>query len=110
MCYLGDAANNTANSLLVTGALLGMDVRIVGPETLLPSPPVRTTARALGERSDARISIGNDAASAVKGADFLYTDVWVSMGEPPPIGMSASTRCCPSRSTPISWPPPATPR
>ncbi len=83
LCYLGDASNNTANSLLVTGALLGMDIRIVGPETLLPSPPVETLARDLGERSDAGISVGSDVGSGVKGADFIYTDVWVSMGEPP---------------------------
>ncbi len=83
LCYLGDASNNTANSLLVTGALLGMDVRIVGPETLLPSPQVQAMADRLGERSDARISVGSDVQSGVKGADFIYTDVWVSMGEPP---------------------------
>ena len=83
LCYLGDASNNTANSLLVTGALLGMDVRIVGPETLLPSPQVQAMAKRLGERSDARISVGSDVPSGVRGADFIYTDVWVSMGEPP---------------------------
>jgi ornithine carbamoyltransferase len=83
LCYLGDASNNTANSLLVTGALLGMDVRIVGPETLLPSPQVQGVANQLGERSDARISVGSDVQSGVRGADFIYTDVWVSMGEPP---------------------------
>jgi len=83
LCYLGDAANNTANSLLVTLALLGMDIRIVGPESLLPSPEVQKIARQLGERSDARITIGTDALSGVRGADFIYTDVWVSMGEPP---------------------------
>ncbi len=83
LCYLGDASNNTANSLLVTGSLLGMDVRIVGPETLLPSPQVQAMAKRLGERSDARISVGSDVQSGVRGADFIYTDVWVSMGEPP---------------------------
>ncbi|MGA3147500.1 MAG: ornithine carbamoyltransferase [Acidimicrobiales bacterium] len=83
LCYLGDASNNTANSLLVTGALLGMDVRIVGPETLLPTPQVQAMADRLGERSDARISVGSDVQSGVRGADFIYTDVWVSMGEPP---------------------------
>ena len=83
LCYLGDASNNTTNSLLVTGALLGLDVRIVGPETLLPSPRVQAMAKELGERSDARISVGSDVQSGVRGADFIYTDVWVSMGEPP---------------------------
>jgi ornithine carbamoyltransferase len=82
LCYLGDARNNTANSLLVTGALLGMDVRIAGPEALLPSPEVQALAKELGTRSDARITVGDDVLPAVAGADFLYTDVWVSMGEP----------------------------
>lgn len=83
LCYLGDASNNTANSLLVTGALLGMDIRIAGPEALLPSPFVRALANELGIRSDARITVGKDALTSVAGADFIYTDVWVSMGEPP---------------------------
>ena len=82
LCYVGDASNNTAHSLLVTGALLGMDIRIAGPGTLLPSPEVQALATELGARSDARITVGDDVASAVAGADFVYTDVWVSMGEP----------------------------
>jgi len=81
-CYLGDARNNTANSLLVTGALLGMDVRVAAPEALWPSPDVQSIARELASRSGARITITEDSASAVRGADFLYTDVWLSMGEP----------------------------
>ena len=80
-CYLGDGRNNTANSLLVTGALLGMDVRICAPEPLQPSPGVQDIARALAASSGARMRITADKA-AVAGADFLYTDVWVSMGEP----------------------------
>jgi ornithine carbamoyltransferase len=81
-CYLGDARNNTANSLLVTGALLGMDVRIAAPKDLWPSPEVQAIASRLAAESGARIHIGDDVASGVDGADFLYTDVWVSMGEP----------------------------
>jgi ornithine carbamoyltransferase len=81
-CYLGDARNNTANSLLVTGALLGMDVRIAAPKDLWPSPEVQTIASDLSARSGARVHIDDDVAAGVEGADFVYTDVWVSMGEP----------------------------
>ncbi len=81
-CYLGDARNNTANSLLVTGALLGMDVRIAAPRDLWPSPEVQTMASNLAATSGARIHIGDNVADGVEGADFVYTDVWVSMGEP----------------------------
>ncbi len=81
-CYLGDARNNTANSLLVTGALLGMDVRIAAPRDLWPSSEIQTIAKALASTSGARIHIGDEVHDGVEGADFLYTDVWVSMGEP----------------------------
>ena len=81
-CYLGDARNNTANSLLVTGALLGMDVRIAAPETLWPSAGVQSIAHGLASASGARITVTEDAHKAVYGSDFLYTDVWLSMGEP----------------------------
>ena len=82
-CYLGDARNNTANSLLVTGAMLGMDVRVAAPEVLWPSADVRALAGDLADASGARLTLTEDAGAAVGGADFLYTDVWVSMGEPP---------------------------
>jgi ornithine carbamoyltransferase len=81
-CYLGDGRNNTANSLLVTGAMLGMDVRICAPETLQPSPAVRDIARGLAAGSGARLAVTADIAAAVPGVDYLYTDVWLSMGEP----------------------------
>jgi len=82
LCYLGDARNNTANSLLVTGALLGLDIRICAPSSLLPSAEVQDIAEGLSRRSGARIRLGQDPSAMVDGADFLYTDVWVSMGEP----------------------------
>jgi len=81
-CYLGDARNNTANSLLVTGALLGMDVRVAAPGALWPSSDVQAMAHGLASESGARITLTEDAEEAVRGSDFLYTDVWLSMGEP----------------------------
>ncbi len=81
-CYLGDGRNNTANSLLVTGALLGMDVRICAPERLQPAPGVVAIANELAHLSGARLLVSDDLAAAVAQADYLYTDVWLSMGEP----------------------------
>jgi len=80
--YLGDARNNTANSLLVTGALLGLDVRICAPELLWPSAEVQDIAQNLAKTSGAWLTVTDDVAAAVEGVDFVYTDVWVSMGEP----------------------------
>ncbi|WP_406481775.1 ornithine carbamoyltransferase [Streptomyces sp. NBC_01615] len=81
-CYLGDARNNMGNSLLSMGALLGMDVRIAAPRALWPASELVAACRALGENSGARITLTEDVETAVRGADFLHTDVWVSMGEP----------------------------
>ena len=81
-CYLGDGRNNTANSLLVTGALLGMDVRICAADQLQPSEPVWDTAARLAESSGAQLTLTDDVSAGVAQADFLYTDVWLSMGEP----------------------------
>ncbi|MCW2614905.1 MAG: argF2 [Frankiales bacterium] len=80
-CYLGDGRNNVARSLLVTGALLGMDVRIAAPAELQPPADVIDAAQALAAASGARILVTDDVHRAVRGAHFLYTDVWVSMGE-----------------------------
>jgi ornithine carbamoyltransferase len=82
LCYCGDARNNTAHSLVVTGALLGMDIRIAAPRERWPDPAVRALADRLAGTSGARVTVTEDARSAVAGADFVYTDVWVSMGEP----------------------------
>ncbi|MFF2625718.1 ornithine carbamoyltransferase [Kitasatospora griseola] len=82
LVYLGDARSNMGNSLLVTGALLGMDIRIVTPAQLWPSEEVQKAAHTLAEASGAMITLTEDVAAGVAGADFLYTDVWVSMGEP----------------------------
>jgi len=81
-CYLGDARFNMANSYLVGGAKLGMDVRIASPTSLWPRDDIVELARSFANDSGAEITITEDVAEAVKGADVLLTDVWVSMGEP----------------------------
>ncbi|GAB2946266.1 MULTISPECIES: ornithine carbamoyltransferase [unclassified Streptomyces] len=80
--YLGDARFNMGNSYLITGALLGLDVRIVAPEAYWPDEAVVAQARKLAEVSGATITLTGDVAEGVAGADFVATDVWVSMGEP----------------------------
>ncbi|MFE5024998.1 ornithine carbamoyltransferase [Streptomyces sp. NPDC056656] len=80
--YLGDARFNMGNSYLVTGALLGMDVRIVAPREYWPAEEIVAEARKLAEASGARVTLTEDVAEGVAGADFVATDVWVSMGEP----------------------------
>jgi ornithine carbamoyltransferase len=80
-CYLGDARFNMACSLLVGGTQMGMDVRICSPAALAPPAGLVEQMRALADTTGARITIEVDPLKAVAGADFLYTDVWVSMGE-----------------------------
>ncbi|MFZ4179998.1 ornithine carbamoyltransferase [Streptomyces sp. R02] len=80
--YVGDARFNMGNSYLVTAALLGMDVRIVAPKTYWPAQEVIDRARELATASGARITLTEEIAEGVAGADFVATDVWVSMGEP----------------------------
>ncbi|MFE2100880.1 MULTISPECIES: ornithine carbamoyltransferase [unclassified Streptomyces] len=80
--YLGDARYNMGNSYLVTGALLGMDVRIVAPRLLWPDETIVQVARQLAAASGARITLTDDVKDGVRGTDFIATDVWVSMGEP----------------------------
>jgi ornithine carbamoyltransferase len=81
-CYLGDARNNMGNSLLAGAAVLGMDVRLAAPKSCWPDAALIEQCRTLARTSGARIAVTEDVAAGVKGADFLYTDVWVSMGEP----------------------------
>jgi ornithine carbamoyltransferase len=81
-CYLGDARNNTARSLLVTGAMLGMDVRLAAPKQLWPDPALVAQANGIADVTGARIIVTDDVKEGVLCVDFLYTDVWVSMGEP----------------------------
>jgi len=81
-CYLGDARSNMGNSLLVMGAIMGSDVRICAPQSLWPSAEVQAIARERANESGARILITDAPAEALPGAQFVSTDVWVSMGEP----------------------------
>lgn len=81
-CYLGDTRNNVANSLLVCGSKLGMDVRLAGPKSLWPDQELVARCRANAEASGAKILVTASVEDGVKDADFLYTDVWLSMGEP----------------------------
>jgi ornithine carbamoyltransferase len=80
-CYLGDASFNMGCSLLVGGTQMGMDVRIAAPASLQPPADLQAQMQQLALTTGARISIETDPLKAVAGADFVYTDVWVSMGE-----------------------------
>ena len=80
--YLGDARFNMGNSLLVGGAKMGMDVRIVAPKALWPAKELIDQCKAIAKETGARITITDDVDAGVKGCDFIYTDIWVSMGEP----------------------------
>lgn len=81
LVYCGDGRNNVANSLLVTGAILGVNVGIFSPEELFPAPEVVELAEGFAKESGAKIVISDKAEEVIPGADVLYTDVWVSMGE-----------------------------
>ena len=80
-CYLGDARNNMGNSLMVGGCKFGMDVRLCAPRNLWPSEDLVKTCREIAEETGARLTLTDDVDEGVAGADYLYTDVWVSMGE-----------------------------
>ena len=80
--FLGDAGNNMGDSLLIGGAKMGMDVRLCAPESLWPEQAIRDEADAIATETGARITLTEDVDAAVEGVDFIYTDVWVSMGEP----------------------------
>jgi ornithine carbamoyltransferase len=80
--YVGDTRSNMGHSLMIVGCLMGMDVRICGPKKLWPSDEYQKIARDLESKSGAKLTITDDPKEAVKGVDFIHTDVWVSMGEP----------------------------
>ncbi|MFM2640683.1 ornithine carbamoyltransferase [Vibrio chagasii] len=81
--YLGDARNNMGNSLLVGAAKMGMDIRLVAPKAFWPEEQLVEECQAIAQGTGAKITLTEDVAEGVKGCDFLYTDVWVSMGEAP---------------------------
>lgn len=81
-CYVGDARFNMGNSLMIVGCLLGMDVRICCPKELEPAPELVAKAHELAEKYGAQLTLTDDVEQAVKGVDYIHTDVWVSMGEP----------------------------
>ena len=80
--FVGDARSNMGHSLMIVGCILGMDVRLAAPKANWPSDEYLGPARALAETYGARLTVTEDPQEAVKGADFIHTDVWVSMGEP----------------------------
>ena len=80
--FVGDAGNNMGDSLLIGGAKMGMDVRLCAPEACWPTKQIRDEASAIAEQTGARITLTAEIDEAVRGVDFVYTDVWVSMGEP----------------------------
>jgi len=82
LCYLGDARYNMGNSLMVGSAKMGIDFRIAAPKSYQPSEELVLKCRAISKETGAKITITENVGEAVNGADFLYTDVWVSMGEP----------------------------
>ncbi|MGZ4582336.1 MAG: ornithine carbamoyltransferase, partial [Nocardioidaceae bacterium] len=79
--FVGDCRYNMGRSLLVTGTLMGSDVRLAGPHELHPPKEVVQLAEDLARHTGAEITLTDDPAEAVRGADFVHTDVWVSMGE-----------------------------
>lgn len=82
-CFLGDVGYNMADSLMIGAAKMGMDIRLAGPKQTWPSESRVNTVRSVAAETGARITLTERAEDAVKGCDFLYTDVWVSMGEAP---------------------------
>ncbi|KQC11408.1 MAG: ornithine carbamoyltransferase [Candidatus Cloacimonas sp. SDB] len=79
--YIGDGRNNMGNSLLIGGAQLGMDIRIIAPEEVQPESDLISKCKKIAENTGAKITVTADIDSGVKNADVIYTDVWVSMGE-----------------------------
>ncbi|HTO33155.1 MAG TPA: ornithine carbamoyltransferase [Pararhizobium sp.] len=97
--FLGDAGNNMGNSLMIGGALIGMDVRLAAPKKYWPDADLVERCRGIAARTGARITLSEDAKEAVAGCDYLYTDVWVSMGEPDSVWAERIEKLTPYRVT-----------
>ncbi|KGJ07009.1 ornithine carbamoyltransferase (plasmid) [Paracoccus versutus] len=98
-CFLGDAGNNMGNSLLEGAALIGMDVRLGAPRDCWPEEALVARCREIAATTGARITLTEDPAEAARGCDFVYTDVWVSMGEPEEVWAERIERLTPYRVT-----------
>ncbi len=81
-CFLGDVSHNVGDSLMIGAAKMGIDIRLAGPRSTWPNETRLTNVRAVAKENGGSITVTDDVLSAVRGCDFLYTDVWVSMGEP----------------------------
>ena len=82
LCYMGDAKNNVGNSLMVVSAKLGIDFRAIAPKSCQPEAELVAQCQKIAKETGAKITLTEDVEAGVKGADFIYSDVWVSMGEP----------------------------
>jgi ornithine carbamoyltransferase len=80
-CYVGDARFNSGNSLMVIGCKLGMDVRLCAPQSLWPNAELISQCREIAAQTGARLTLTESVQEGVQGVDYIYTDVWVSMGE-----------------------------
>lgn len=81
-CFLGDTGNNMGDSLMIGGVKMGMDVRLCGPKSLMPDAALVEEARTIAQATGARLTLTDDIHEGTRDTDFIYTDVWVSMGEP----------------------------
>ena len=99
LCYLGDARSNVADSLLVGAAKVGMNLRMAAPRALWPKPQLLEQCKALAAEHDGNVRVTESVEDAVADADFVYTDVWVSMGEPPELWAPRIRQLAPYRVT-----------
>ena len=110
IAFVGDGRSNMGNSLMIAGCLMGMDVRIGAPRQLWPDDELLEYARELEKMNKGTLTLTEDPKEAVRGVQFIHTDVWVSMGEPAEVWAAADRSCSgPTRSMPTLWLPAAIP-